>query len=207
MLPAATGAAAAADDAATHRAADGAECAAVDDFDRDGWRTPLYVFLFCRLHWPFDADAAATAANRLCEVYFEDGLETPWHARAHWVWCNPPYSNLYAWLGKAAEESYRGCGSVLLVPSHKGDTWWRDFVVGRASRVVLLTGRILFLHPERDETCRQAPFGSSLVVFEPNPDRRPVTTVLQEFSIPLMKRRFGPPRAVLRLRELGKAGR
>lgn len=174
--------------------------------DRDGWRTPHYIFLWCSNFWHFDADAAATIENRLCPLFFEDGLNTEWHKLARWVWCNPPYSDLAPWLMKAVQESFKGCGSVLLIPSHKGETWWRDFIVGRASKVVLLTGRVIFLHPTRNEPCKQAPFGSSIVVFEPNPERRRVATILEEASIPVIKRIFSVPKVVSRLRELNLAG-
>lgn len=52
----------------------------------------------------FTLDVAAASHNAKCREFYtrgDDGLSQPWEGR---VWCNPPYSNLSAWLFKAWQE-------------------------------------------------------------------------------------------------------
>lgn len=172
------------------------------DYDTDCWRTPLYVFMWVLSMYSIDADAAATVYNKLCDVYFEDGLATAWHAVASMVWCNPPYSALDEWIRKAARESHLGCGSVLLVPAFNGTVRWRDSVIGVAETVWLITGRIAFIHPTKDDVSNPAPFVSCFVVYPRNPEKRRITTVLEEISVTEMKEKFGEPSVIKKMRAL-----
>jgi hypothetical protein len=155
--------------------------------------------------YAIDADAAATVFNKLCDVFFEDGLATAWHLVAKMVWCNPPYSGLDDWIRKAARESHLGCGSVLLVPAFNGTVRWRDSVIGVAEKVWLITGRIAFLHPTNDDMSNPAPFVSCFIVYPQNPEKKRVTTVLEEISVTSMKEQFGEPPVVKKMRALANS--
>lgn len=174
-------------------------------YDKDSWRTPLYLFRAARMRWDIEADAAATLGNSLCRIFFEDGLNTDWHRRARWVWCNPPYSEIERWVAKAMLESYMGCGSVLLIPTHNGTQWWSQYVVGKASHVLLITGRILFVHPTKDVTMKPAPFASCFVVYSPNPTRAPVQTVLEDFVLSEERTQYDEPALLRRVRKQTQA--
>ncbi len=99
------------------------------------------------LNFDFEVDAAAEEDNALCERFFTDGLATTWSAHARRIYINPPYSDIPRWLQKAYEESQLGCTCVVLIPSHKGESWWDEWVVDHAERVILLKGRLRFVHP------------------------------------------------------------
>ena len=171
-------------------------------YDKDAWCTPRYIFRAANMRWSFDADAAATVHNSLCRIFFRDGLNTDWHKFAKWVWCNPPYSQVEKWIAKALLESYMGCGSVLLIPTHNGTLWWSEYVVGKASHFLLVTGRILFLHPTLHTPMKPAPFASCFVVYSPNPTRAPVKTILEDFVLSKEKAEYDEPALLRRIRQL-----
>lgn len=170
-----------------------------DSYDKDAWRTPRYIFRFARSRWDIDADAAATLLNALCYVFFVDGLNVDWHKLARWVWCNPPYSEVEKWLAKALHESYMGCGSVLLVPTHNGTLMWSQYVAGKASEFIIVTGRILFVHPTIDVTMKPAPFASCMIVYEPNPERKELQTKFKDVVLSKLKKEFDEPSVVKRI--------
>lgn len=135
--------------------------------DHDCWGTPpeLFYWLDEVLGFHFEADVAATRENKLCKRFFRDGLATEWHKRAKCVIGNVPYSNIDSWLRKAYLESLQGCTSVIIIPSHKGERWWHDWIADKAESVILIQGRVRFLHPETRKPGKTAPFGSSIVVY------------------------------------------
>ena len=138
--------------------------------ERDSWRTPpeLFYWLNWILNFQFEIDAAAIQENALCDLFFTDGLETSWHKHGKRIYINPPYSDLARWLQKAYLESQLGCTCVVLIPSHKGESWWDDWIIDKAERVILLKGRIRFIHPVSGQLEKQAPFGSSFVIYSPH---------------------------------------
>ncbi|HEY1956732.1 MAG TPA: DNA N-6-adenine-methyltransferase [Polyangiaceae bacterium] len=94
----------------------------------DRW-TPRALFEGLRV--PFTIDVAASEKNTKCERFFDraaDGLIQSWAGEI--VWCNPPYSNIGAWLEKGHVEMARGCRRVTyLLPANRTEqTWWHDFV-------------------------------------------------------------------------------
>jgi phage N-6-adenine-methyltransferase len=124
---------------------------------------------------PFDLDAAASAANAKCERFYtldDDALTQPWNGR---VWCNPPYSNLGAWVFKAHQQYMLGNAEliVMLLPANRTEqAWWQNEVeVGRdkpgGPKVEFLPGRMRFerpgavIGPKGD----RPPFGCCLVIW------------------------------------------
>lgn len=80
---------------------------------------------------PFDLDVAAAPHNAKCERFYtlqDNALVLPWDGK---VWCNPPYSNLMAWMEKAWEERDAGRAQrlVMLLPANRTEQpWWQDYV-------------------------------------------------------------------------------
>lgn len=135
----------------------------------DEWATPAWLFRELDAEFHFTLDAAASAENTKCLRFFtaeDDGLQQDWDGV---VWCNPPYSRLAAWLGKAADEAKCGVTSVFLVPARTDTAVWHDLVWDthqhrprRGVEVRFLRGRLKF-----GDCGVNAPFPSALIVFRP----------------------------------------
>jgi phage N-6-adenine-methyltransferase len=145
----------------------------------DDRRTPRSLFDPLDEEFGFTLDAAASAENALCDRFYtleDDALTQRWQGI---VWCNPPYSNLAAWVAKAWDElAYdRGVGAdvvVMLLPANRTEQgWWQDYIepFRHAGRVEtrFLKGRLRFDTPDHDYTKQpkgnRPPFGCVLVIF------------------------------------------
>lgn len=103
----------------------------------------------------FTLDAAAASHNAKCERWYgraEDGLRQSW--RGERVWCNPPYSDIGAWVAKAWAEWPATRGIVMLLPANRCEqTWWQDRIErvrdrpGTPLTVEFLPGRLRFDRP------------------------------------------------------------
>src|SRR5688572_30561268 len=81
----------------------------------DDRATPPEWFAELQERFKFTLDAAAAAHNTKLPRYFNyeaNGLAQSWAGER--VWCNPPFSNLAAWVKKAHEES-TGCPLIVLL--------------------------------------------------------------------------------------------
>jgi phage N-6-adenine-methyltransferase len=101
---------------------------AVEQVDDRG--TPPELFDPLHARFLFTLDVAAAVHNAKCARYFtveDDGLTQPWGGRR--VWCNPPYSDLNAWVMKAWAEwksDYPPQLIVMLVPANRPEQdWWQ----------------------------------------------------------------------------------
>lgn len=97
----------------------------------DDRRTPddLWDELHHRFKFTLDAAASAENAKLACHLSREaDALVRPWGR--HRVWCNPPYSDLSAWVSKAWQEMRAGCPLiVMLLPANRCEQqWWQAWV-------------------------------------------------------------------------------
>lgn len=132
------------------------------------WETPQAFFDHVNCLFRFTLDACATADNAKCEVFYspeDDALSQPWPGV---VWMNPPYSHsIGKWVEKAYREAQAGATVVALIPARTETSWWHDYVM-KANKIILIRGRMRF-----SGSPINAPFPSSLVVFEPG-DHRPV---------------------------------
>jgi len=140
--------------------------------------TPADFFAVLHAEHGFTLDAAANADNAKLPRFFDraqDGLAQSWAGEI--VWCNPPYSNLWAWVAKAIAETRAGCPKVvMLLPGNRTEqTWWQEMIepvrdrgLGVATR--FLRGRLKFKGSRTaPEAIKQGenrpPFGCVLVTF------------------------------------------
>jgi phage N-6-adenine-methyltransferase len=83
-------------------------------------------------------------AARRYVLPLDDGLALPWDGYGT-TFCNPPYSRaLKPWSKKIAHEAARGVEIVALVPARPDTGWWGT-LVGVASAVLFVRGRLTFL--------------------------------------------------------------
>ena len=76
------------------------------------------------------------------------------------MFCNPPYSEISAWVEKAYREAMQDrTVVVMLIPSRTDTRYFHDFIYQR-SEVRFLKGRLKF-----GEAMYNAPFPSMVVIF------------------------------------------
>lgn len=125
---------------------------------------------------PFTLDAAAAPHNAKVPKFYtraDDGLVQSWAGER--VWCNPPYSDLGAWLGKAWSEYENTLGIVMLLPANRVEQrWWQDRVepfrdqAGSPLHVRFLPGRLRFDRPNAviSKKGDRPPFGCCLLIWD-----------------------------------------
>ena len=139
--------------------------------------------LWCRAKAKVDAwdlDVAACDESHLAERYFrkeEDGLTKKWEGR---VWCNPPFSDIAPWVGKAWREfnEARAITIAMLLPASRTEQpWWQSGVeayrdgraelLGGVFATHFLPGRTRFGHPGNRDGIGVGlpPFGCVLLVW------------------------------------------
>lgn len=120
--------------------------------EHDNWSTPEELRKKLYEEFGLDYDPCPL----FCEV---DGLAVDWSGRR--VFCNPPYSNIPAFLAKHVETEV----AVYLLPSRTGTKWFHDTVLPRATEIRFLRGRLKFGAAKGN-----APFDSLIVVFRKETD-------------------------------------
>lgn len=116
----------------------------------DLWRTPLALFATLDREFQFRFDAACNSENILCPDGFRFDLGGNAMAQ-HWpregaAWCNPPYSQLRAWIPRMAAEGSRGL-VVGLIPADPSTRAWVYHVAPSAKEIRFLVGRPRFRKP------------------------------------------------------------
>ena len=147
------------------------------DDGTDDRGTPLELWRELDAQHHFTLDAAASADNAKCPRYFsraDNALEQCWGGAI--VWCNPPYSDLGAWVRKAMAEVLLGsCPKVvMLLPANRCEqAWWQNYIEPfRESswmRTRFLAGRLRFTWPKDRVVPAKGdrpPFGLVLVTIE-----------------------------------------
>lgn len=148
------------------------------------WGTPLALFEALRAMTAgaagFALDAAAEAATAKAPVWLgpshgdawmRDCLTAPWSRwvkPGEWVWLNPPYGvGVHAFISKARDEVRANGINLVLLPLARTDTrWWHDGVLGHASQLVWIKGRVSFVDPvTRIESKNACPAPSVAVVY------------------------------------------
>jgi site-specific DNA-methyltransferase (adenine-specific) len=109
------------------------------------WGTPWELYQPLDVEFGFTVDACATAENTKSPWFWteaQNGLLQDW--RGQRVWMNPPYGReIYAWTRKARDS--RAEVVVGLLPASTDLAWWHEDVVGHASEIRYLRGRVRFL--------------------------------------------------------------
>lgn len=123
------------------------------------WETPQWLFDILNEEFHFDVDLCATKKNAKCAKFYtrtQDGLKQEWRGSC---WLNPPYGRgvIDKWLKKASESN---ATIVCLVPSRTGPPWWQQYVMGHASEIRFLAGKLKFVGAKS-----VAGFCSAIVIF------------------------------------------
>ena len=151
-----------------------------DAVDDRGTNPEFFAQMVARFG-PFTVDVAAAAHNAKCERYYtidDDGLSKSWAGER--VWCNPPYSDIGAWVRKAWVEFMAAANHaeliVMLLPANRTEQrWWqeevepyRDDVRYPALRVEFLPGRMRFIRPGATSIGpnERPPFGCCLLIWQ-----------------------------------------
>lgn len=154
---------------------------ATDATDDRGTDPAVFTALDRRLG-PFTLDVAAAPHNARCARFFDrhtNGLAQPWTGER--IWCNPPYSDIAAWVAKAWSEAETADRIVMLLPANRTEQrWWQQMVEPYRDRpdtpltVEFLAGRLRFLRPgqQRIGPNERPPFGCCLLVWAPGPHER-----------------------------------
>lgn len=146
-----------------------------DDTVDDRATTPE-VFQPLRARFGFSIDVAASPANAKCDRYYtvdDDGLAQSWAGER--VWCNPPYSDIRPWVGKAWAEEEAELVVMLLPANRTEQGWWQDLVEphrdrpGSRLRTEFFRGRLRFIKAGRTEVGpnERPPFGCVLLIWNP----------------------------------------
>ena len=111
----------------------------------DEWATPQYIFDSLDAEFNFNLDPCATELNHKCDTFYTaetNGLQQKWGG--YRVFCNPPYSNISAWVEKAFRETRNdNTLVVLLIPSRTDTRYFHDYINHRAE-IRFIKGRLKF---------------------------------------------------------------
>ena len=149
-------------------------------FDRNTWQTPKYVFHWLNLRFKFDIAGCANGDNALVKLYFGDGgladdfLNFNLDAlkgglsRAS-IFVNPPYSNVTPFIKRAKVLCNDGHLVVMLLNNDKSTQWYQNHIHGVANEVIdIVGGRIAFIHPVTNQEIKGNSKGQMIVVFDPS---------------------------------------
>ena len=127
----------------------------------DNWSTPQDIYEALDNEFNFNLDPCADENNHKCEKYFtaeDDGLLQ--NLGGNRVFCNPPYSNIAAWVKKAYKEATKdNTLVVLLIPARTDTRYFQEYIYHR-SEIRFIKGRLKF-----GESKNSAPFPSMIVIF------------------------------------------
>ena len=115
--------------------------------ENDSWETPPLILAEVMKKYDITPvlDVCATIQNTKFPKYFtlqDDGLEQEWDED---FFCNPPYSQITAWISKVYEQHKKhNVNALVLVFAKTGVNWWHNFVEDKAE-IHFQRGRIRFL--------------------------------------------------------------
>lgn len=127
----------------------------------DEWYTPQDFYDNLNDEFSFTLDPCSTDSNCKCAKHYtaaDNGLLKSWAGET--VFCNPPYSDIKAWVKKCYEESLSGNTTVvLLIPSRTDTSYFHDYILGKAE-IRFIRGRLKFGGVKKG-----APFPSLVAVY------------------------------------------
>lgn len=133
----------------------------------DVWATPrVVVDEWARRVGPFVLDVSASVDNACAPRFYterDDGLRQSWveDAAGGTIWCNPPYSDVNAWVAKAIREHVAGARIVMLLPSRTDTRWFHELLEEPRCSLHFLRRRLTF-----GNAAHPAPFPSLVAVLE-----------------------------------------
>jgi len=138
---------------------------------RDDWGTPQWLFDLLDAEFHFRTDLAANEHNAKCKFYrgplYSDALEYQWHALPQPCFLNPPYTNIGQWARMASYAARHGATIVMLAPATRtGRAWFHDCVLGWASEIRYIRGRIQFVPPPGIVPSSPS-FDSMVIIYRP----------------------------------------
>jgi phage N-6-adenine-methyltransferase len=133
--------------------------------EKDSWETPDSIYQKFGGRFQCTLDVCASESNTKCPTFFDEhinGLSSDWYGR---VWCNPPYSNIKAWVAKAYRQR-NNCQIIIMLLPAKTDTKWFHSYIYRKATITFLKGKVVFT--KRSEIVGRPNFSSMIVVFKPD---------------------------------------
>ena len=161
--------------------------------ERSKWETPWALFKYAEsaLGVKFILDAAASAVNRKCLLFYDEkisGLTNPWQS---WTWCNPPYTQTAAFVKKAVEEKHKGMSSVVMTYAVTDVAWFHEFF-DDITEVIFIKGRVKSIDPDTGKQSKKAPAkGHMLVVFDASVDVKDTTCSVLDYKNKTSSVRWG----------------
>lgn len=159
-------------------------------FDKDCWQTPKYVFNWLDNRFNFALDGCANISNKCVGNFVEreishigvgsdiatdfladdltsvlrDEIGSSYIS----IFVNPPYSNVTPFLQQAKRLRDAGHTVVMLLNNDKSTQWYQQHVHNVANEVIdIVGGRIAFIHPVTGEEIKGNSKGQMVVVFDP----------------------------------------
>lgn len=131
---------------------------------QDNWETPQDFFDLLDAEFSFTLDPCALPSSAKCSRYFtpeDDGLAQDWGGER--VFMNPPYGReIGHWIEKACIESQKPNTLVVgLIPSRTDTRYWHRYIMGRATEIRFIKGRLKFGNANNS-----APFPSAVIIWQ-----------------------------------------
>ena len=130
--------------------------------ETDAWNTPQdFIERIHQIIPTFDLDPATneTSHVKAHRIFTEahNGLANDWHG--DFIWLNPPYSSMAAWIEKAHDEFIKGHARniISLLPARTNAGYFHSMIAQKA-HVIFIEKRLKF-----GGSNQQAPFPSMLV--------------------------------------------
>ncbi len=122
----------------------------------DSYRTPPWLVRWLDEEYDFDFDICASDENHVFDKYYTEensALDANWSEKGAVGFCNPPFSHgsKEKFLSKANDELLNnGVSSVFLIPSDVSNKFWRDHILGKATKITVIIGRVKFYDPVKN---------------------------------------------------------
>jgi phage N-6-adenine-methyltransferase len=120
---------------------------------------------------PFDLDAAGSVTNKRAMRVFTkqtSALEHEWITKAQagsFVWLNPPYSQIKAFVRRTAEQVKRYNYTVPMLVPARTDTEWFHEACSTAQNIYFIKGRLHFVSEDGIPSEDGAGFPSCLIIW------------------------------------------
>ncbi|HCU64586.1 MAG TPA: phage N-6-adenine-methyltransferase [Rheinheimera sp.] len=157
--------------------------------NRDAYRTPPELFAALDAEFNFKLDVAASESNALCVNFIDEQLNAlacDWLPdpdsginQWHFVWCNPPYSDIGPWVRKAAEQSKQGIGCAMLVMADTSVGWYAEAIKTCQEVRFIVGGRISFIDPQSGKPAAGNNKGSMFLIWHPFGRTAPLVSHMQ----------------------------